>query len=471
MSDIFISYAREDLTRARQLAETLQRLGWSMFWDRTIPAGKTWRQVIGAELDGARCVIVFWSQASVTSRFVLEEAQEGLDPARLIPILLDEVKLPLGFRSIQTADFSEWDGTQDAPVFRKLVDDLAALIGPPPAEKKQSIPEPGHMPATPPPATIEPTSTADEKVEAVSMAAGQAEEEQEGQSGEKAKGQGWQLPQPLRKFWVIVAGIGAPAALIGSLWFVQGTAPPEEEVPLATSLETSTAGKGGLAYLKIPAGEFQMGCVDSDTDCDPDEDPHPVTISNAFWMSRTEVTVNAYRRFANEGREGDMPDAPDFDSEWSKGNHPIVNVAWPDAVDYCEWDGDGRLPTEAEWEYAARGGRRGLKYPNGNDLAERDAHYDAEGTAPVGEFPPNRFGLHDMAGNVWEWVADRYSEDYYKNSPGKDPQGPDMGDYRVLRGGSWGNAPEYLRVSSRLRNLPGFRLSGLGFRCAREVSP
>ena len=231
--------------------------------------------------------------------------------------------------------------------------------------------------------------------------------------------------------------------------------------------------KDGLEYVWIPPGEFQMGCVPGDDDCYDTEEPrHAVNISQGFWLGRTEVTVKAYRDFLEE-TTGEKKSGQD--------DHPVTEVDWDDARGYCEWAG-GRLPTEAEWEYAARAGKEGLKYPWGNRISRDRANYDGTGgrdtfrrTTPVGRFPPNEWGLHDMVGNVYEWCSDSYEADYYsslaKGEPAKDPKGPPTGSERVLRGGAWGVNPVYLRSSLRLGYQPEFRFDFIGFRCAREVSP
>ena len=138
MSDIFISYAREDQQRAEMLAQLLGGRGWSIFWDRTIPTGKTWRETVGSELDDACCVIVLWSKTSIESGWVQEEADEAKRRGVLVPILIDNVQPPMGFRSIQAAHLENWDGKEPRQAFHRLIADIAAQIGRPPreAEKK-----------------------------------------------------------------------------------------------------------------------------------------------------------------------------------------------------------------------------------------------------------------------------------------------------------------------------------------------
>src|SRR6516225_1355416 len=137
MSDIFISYAREDQQRAEMLAQTLESRGWSIFWDRTIPIGKTWRETIGSELDDARCVIVLWSKISIKSGWVQDEADEAKRRGVLVPILIENVQPPMGLRSIQAAHLENWDGTESTLAFSRLIVDVAALIGLPPKETEK----------------------------------------------------------------------------------------------------------------------------------------------------------------------------------------------------------------------------------------------------------------------------------------------------------------------------------------------
>jgi formylglycine-generating enzyme required for sulfatase activity len=227
--------------------------------------------------------------------------------------------------------------------------------------------------------------------------------------------------------------------------------------------------KDGLKYSWIPPGTFMMGCSPGDSECHDREKPaHQVTITRAFWIGQTPVTVGAYKRFAGTtGRQ--MPPAPDFNNSWANENMPIVNVAWDDAQAYCGWMG-GRLPTEAEWEYAARGGSTEARYGPIDEIAWYSQNSGGQ-THDVAQKRANRFGLYDVLGNVWEWVSDWYDQNYYQSSPSQDPTGSASGQFRVLRGGSWvnDNDPRVVRVSYRNRLHPVDWDNAVGFRCGGEV--
>jgi formylglycine-generating enzyme required for sulfatase activity len=210
-----------------------------------------------------------------------------------------------------------------------------------------------------------------------------------------------------------------------------------------------------------------MGCSAGDDEGADDENPpHPVTITRGFWLGQTPVTVRAYLRFAAATRRG-MPDGPRFNEGWRNEKMPIVKVSWNDAQAYCQWIG-GRLPTEAEWEYAARGGSAEARYGPVDEIAWHVGN-SGDQAQDVGMKRPNDFGLYDMLGNVWEWVNDWYDENYYQTSPSQDPQGPGRGKYRVLRGWSWVNSPQFVRVSDRKWDLPAYGDTGIGLRCSGEV--
>jgi formylglycine-generating enzyme required for sulfatase activity len=213
-----------------------------------------------------------------------------------------------------------------------------------------------------------------------------------------------------------------------------------------------------------------MGCSPGDTECDDDEKPrHEVTISKGFWLGQTPVTVVAYERFVSETSGKKMPPAPSFNEGWKNEQMPIVIVTWDEVQDYCAWAG-GRLPTEAEWEYAARAGSAEARYGPVDEIGWYEGN-SGWGAREVGQKRANGFGLYDMLGNVFEWVNDWYDAKYYERSPSVDPTGPPIEEMRVLRGGSWYYGPRYLRAAGRGGYQPGFRSDNFGFRCVREVVP
>jgi formylglycine-generating enzyme required for sulfatase activity len=163
-----------------------------------------------------------------------------------------------------------------------------------------------------------------------------------------------------------------------------------------------------------------------------------------------------------------MPAAPDFNANWKNQGMPIMNIRWDDATAYCGWAG-GRLPTEAEWEYAARAGSAEPRYGPLDEVAWYASNSGTQ-THEVGQKRANGFGLYDMLGNVWEWVNDWYDAKYYQSSPSQDPAGPASGQFRVVRGGSWGFTPSYVRVSFRVGLYPANGYLNFGFRCVGKVA-
>jgi formylglycine-generating enzyme required for sulfatase activity len=210
-----------------------------------------------------------------------------------------------------------------------------------------------------------------------------------------------------------------------------------------------------------------MGCSEDDKECYEDERPaHTVRIGKGFWMGQTEVTVAAFRAFGNAKGVAVPPD--------QKGNkYPVHAVLWEEAVAYCAWAG-GRLPSEAEWEFAARGGTTGVRYGELDKIAWTSANSGHQLHETAGR-EPNAFKLYDILGNVWEWTADWYGAKYYESSPADDPPGPPVGDSlslkgiemptRVIRGGAWIGFPGVARASYRYWFIPTLRVANIGFRC------
>ncbi len=201
---------------------------------------------------------------------------------------------------------------------------------------------------------------------------------------------------------------------------------------------------------------------------------HKVTLK-AFYIDKYEVTNQEFAAFVNE--TGYRPQA-----NWVKYNtkgredHPVVALTWYDANAYAKWAGK-RLPTEAEWEFAARGVSEQTLFPWGNKISKDLANYSSKqsyayspiNTMEIGNYPANSFGLYDVAGNAGEWCADWYDEGYYSASPEENPTGPDQGENKVVRGGAWGTPAFYLRVASRGSFNPKYFDHRIGFRCARSL--
>ncbi len=272
----------------------------------------------------------------------------------------------------------------------------------------------------------------------------------------------------LLSFAALVDGCGAPPDKTG-----------EQPRPTATT--------GGIEMVAVPAGWFEMGSRDQD---EPDQRLHKVYVS-AFFIDQYPVTQEVYEKLM-----GKNP------SLWKGPRNPVDQIRWRDAAAFCnarsraqglqpaydtntwvcDFDADGyRLPTEAEYEYALRAGSTSSDYWFGNSPQDLKRHAwfkgnSPRGTHPVGEKPPNHWGLCDMVGNVWEWCNDWYQADYYQRSPERDPRGPATGQNRVVRGGCWNSKPDYCRAAYRYYEMPAYSdicfakdLHGqIGFRCVKK---
>ena len=222
-----------------------------------------------------------------------------------------------------------------------------------------------------------------------------------------------------------------------------------------------------IEWVKVEGGTFVMGCRNNGEDCYPDEEEHTVFVSD-FEISKYEITVAQYREYCQKTGKS-MPSTPPFG--W-QDNHPIVNVSWQEANDYAIWIG-ARLPTEAEWEYAAKGGKfsKGFLYSGSNNPFEVGWCYEnSEGsTHPVGMKKPNELGIYDMSGNAWEWCWDNYGIYYYKESPKANPQGPEKGYGKCNRGGCFNFDHKLMMTTHRRGSGNESTGVGTGFRVARTV--
>jgi formylglycine-generating enzyme required for sulfatase activity len=225
--------------------------------------------------------------------------------------------------------------------------------------------------------------------------------------------------------------------------------------------------------IPIPAGQFMMGSEkDKDEEIEASETPRHTVTLDGFEMGRLEVTNAQYAVFVNatsynndKWKETNKP---------GKEDYPAINVSSLDALAYCEWlsivtGKKYRLPTEAEWEYAAGGNQQvRFSWGNGWEPSLANAGKQNQETARVGSYPPNAFGLYDMTGNVWEWCSDLFKDSYYSESPQSNPKGPEDGNSRVMRGGAWNSPEQFGRINFRSHNAPDIRNLTIGFRIVQE---
>jgi len=304
---------------------------------------------------------------------------------------------------------------------------------------------------------------------------------------------------------------GADASLIATLRKLAPKPSPAAPAPApaatsaarAESVAKLAAGtvrispKDGQRYVWIPPGSFTMGCSPGDSECfDEEKPPHQVTLTKGFWIGQTAVTVGAWKRYRIATGTTALPTADGLgEKNWNEAgdeNMPAGMMTWDEAKSFCEWAAM-RLPTEAEWEYAARAGTTAARYGDLDSIAwygdnsgnqridstalwKQDAKTYAQKLFENGNFvhgvglkQPNAWKLYGMLGNVYDWTADWYDAGYYAKSETQDPLGPPGGQFRVGRGGSWLSYPQIVRFSYRYRGAPGYGDPVIGCRCVGEL--
>ena len=246
--------------------------------------------------------------------------------------------------------------------------------------------------------------------------------------------------------------------------------------PPPTALPKTKTGKDEAPMVLVPEGAFTMGSPEGEGE--PDEHPQHIVHLDNFYIDQYELTVEQYQRFMKVTNR-EAPDYWDHVELRRDAKKPVVAINWQDAHDYCEWAGK-RLPTEAEWEKASRGTDKrtypwGESAPNSStanfgESSREEKVYETQ-LREVGSYERGKspYEVYDMAGNVWEWVQDWYGENYYQISPRENPPGPLIGEFKVLRGGSWDFVPKVLRTAYRFRFDPTGRLASFGFRCAQDA--
>ncbi len=521
MADIFISYQPERQPAAQHLANVLELYGYSVWFDRGEGQAGFGGGQVEQELRGARAVIVLWCTMSRENDWVKEQANVAKGLNTLIPTWLEKVNPPMGFTLAETIDLSAWDGSPRSPVLTRLLIEIATKVGRSPQPNYPRLaayeetwklfgapslagfalaggpgqpPMPGMMPS--PGAPGQPGAYGAQPGGAYGAQPGGAYGGPPGGGyGPPAGGPGqWPQrggPQPMpgaapkaRPPWLapLLAAVGG-ALLIAVIFGVYVALLPKKGGGSSTS---TVAGSSDIPKVMIPAGEFFMGCNASvDSECDDDEKPPRRITLPAYQIHKTEVTVAAFRACVDAGACSSAGLNTDErfaeHCNWGRSgrdDHPINCVSWDDARSFCSWAGM-RLPTDPEWEKAARGAE-GLKYPWGNttygsvlvaNVADESAKRVfsgwgvAEGyddgfvdSAPVGSFPAggSPYGVYDMVGNVSEWTSDNFDA---------------QNNYYTIRGGSWYNQPGDSRASFRDRDAPSFRGAYVGFRCVQGGGP
>ncbi len=505
MADIFLSYSRADRPRAELIAKSLEAEGLTVWWDKILKAGQTYDEVTEGMLRDAKVVVVLWSEVSVKSKWVRTEATLGERTSTIVPAMIDDAERPIMFELTQSADLIGWAGDRTEERWKGFIEDIKSAIS-------ARVPAPDEAsPATPAPTqddTIEHTfwtsiqgsgdvsdyeaylkrypsghfsDLANNRIAALTPATSIAAPpvpEPPAPEPEIAPTSPPPAPEPVKAAkgsskLPAFAGIGAVVAiaLVGFVVFSGGGDTPDNDAPVGVEMPSGLFSdcEQCPTMVSIPAGSFMMGSPDDEAGRTGNEGPlHEVTL-RAFAIGKTEVTTDQWQACVNDGGCSYTPS----DRGFGGGGMPVLDVSWQDANTYADWLSRKsgrryRLPSEAEWEYAARGGTS-TPYWWGTSFDPLIAPTSAPVQAD--SLPANPFGVKGMLGNAREWVQDCYINSYLTAPTNGAPQKAGDCTRRVLRGGAWGRDPDDHRAANRARIDRNTRDKVFGFRLATSELP
>ena len=466
MSDIFLSYKSEDSEKAQKIAEAIEKKGYTVWWDRIIPPGRSFDEVIEEELDEAKCVVVLWSEKSIKAKWVKTEASEGDRRGILVPVLIEDVKPPLAFRLMEAAKLKDWDGISLHHEFDLLIQSVGRILDRPapmdsrePEQKEKEEEE-------------EERKELEIKEKEAKEQLQKQKEEEERAKKEKEEQEHLYREEEERKELEIKEKEAKEQ--LQKQKEEKEIAKKEQEEQERLQGEERTKKKTvtnsiGMKFVLIPAGKFSMGSQPGEKGRYNNEGPvHEVTIRKPFYLGIYPATQQEWQAVMGENP-----------SDFNDDKLPVEQVSWDDVQDFItklnEKEGSDkyRLPSEAEWEYAARAGAT-TRFSFGDDESELNEYgwysdNSEKKTHPVGQKKSNPWGLYDIHGNVWEWVQDKWHSSY-KGAPTDGSAWEDgSGTYRVSRGGGWYNVARICRSAARHDDAPSFRYSYIGFRLLQEV--
>lgn len=460
MGHVFISYSHKDTDYAHALASKLQGKGFDIWIDERLDYGSQWPHEVQKQLDSCSAFLLIMSPRAYASEWVqseLQRAKRKLKP--VFPLLLEGEEPWLSVESTQYYDVrgEEFPDEKFYAALERAVSSPQAAGSLAPQEAKTAADHGTALRADKPNRRIMIGTVAVLALLAVVIPVVLS----------SLRGE-----PPSSPAGTATSDIQQPPAAEPMKATTTPAVPVSNEDP--DSLEFTDS--KGIAMRLVSAGNFIMG--NSDSQYSEEKPTHTVYLDD-FYIDKYEVTNAAYKVCVDDGACQPPNQASSFTRDSYYGNpeydnFPVLFVDWEDANAYCQWR-DMKLPSEAQWEKAARG-PDGRTYPWGENVDDTYANYDdAVGdTTAVGSYEKGKspYGVYDMAGNAWEWVADWFSSSYYLDTPLTNPPGPVSGEYRVLRGGSWHDQAETVTTSSRGWNqLEYFENTDFGFRCAMDGQP